>query len=384
MTDYLLPCALCGCTKIPKRQGNGAGDYWLECIECGMSTRLREDGNGIKDWNRRPTTESDKQEAVKPCTCHPDDNPPVPCAQQYALNECRAESDKQERAAWSAITIEAAAYIEDAANCLRDPDAKRAAKGAAEFVRKRRREILGAKSDKQEALDFEATWEKARVMDETPKTVARFIWDSAKAMSDKQEAVACKGTYHCDGLQELVDALERADSKGYLPSACREAWEAFDFRAVLAESDKQEAVGVAVNMPGTDGFTMACFKAADVPVGTKLYAHPIASAESDKQEALGYTSQQMLNGISDRWPVIVYKTADKEYSVPVYAHPIASADANHEFEWPKLPRLPDPMMYSPQNGLPMFSGHQMQGYANAYGEAVRIAANRASEEGEKS
>lgn len=284
MNDYLLPCALCGCTKIPKRQGNGAGDYWLECIECGMSTRLREDGNGIKDWNRRPTTESDKQEAVKPCTCHPDDNPPVPCAQQYALNECRAESDKQERAAWSAITIEAAAYIEDAANCLRDPDAKRAAKGAAEFVRKRRREILGAKSDKQEALDFEATWEKARVMDETPKTVARFIWDSAKAMSDKQEAV-----------------------------------------------------GVAVNMPGTDGFTMACFKAADVPVGTKLYAHPIASA-----------------------------------------------DANHEFEWPKLPRLPDPMMYSPQNGLPMFSGHQMQGYANAYGEAVRIAANRASEEGEKS
>lgn len=26
----------------------------------------------------------------RPCTCHPDDNPPVPCAQKYALNECRA------------------------------------------------------------------------------------------------------------------------------------------------------------------------------------------------------------------------------------------------------------------------------------------------------
>lgn len=26
----------------------------------------------------------------KPCTCHPDDNPPVPCPQKYALNECRA------------------------------------------------------------------------------------------------------------------------------------------------------------------------------------------------------------------------------------------------------------------------------------------------------
>ena len=24
-----------------------------------------------------------------PCTCHPDDNPPVPCPHMYALNECR-------------------------------------------------------------------------------------------------------------------------------------------------------------------------------------------------------------------------------------------------------------------------------------------------------
>ena len=26
----------------------------------------------------------------KPCTCHPDDNPPVPCPQKYALSECKA------------------------------------------------------------------------------------------------------------------------------------------------------------------------------------------------------------------------------------------------------------------------------------------------------
>ena len=26
----------------------------------------------------------------KPCTCHPDDNPPVPCPQKFALSECRA------------------------------------------------------------------------------------------------------------------------------------------------------------------------------------------------------------------------------------------------------------------------------------------------------
>jgi hypothetical protein len=38
----------------------------------------------------------------------------------------------------------------------------------------------------------------------------------------------------------------------------------------------QAPVGVAGTMPGTgDGFTMACFKASDVPLGTKLYAAPI-------------------------------------------------------------------------------------------------------------
>lgn len=30
---------------------------------------------------------------AKPCTCHPDDNPPVPCAKQYALSECRSVAD---------------------------------------------------------------------------------------------------------------------------------------------------------------------------------------------------------------------------------------------------------------------------------------------------
>ncbi|WP_186065073.1 Lar family restriction alleviation protein [Burkholderia gladioli] len=54
---HLLPCPFCGCTKVPKRQGNGIGDYWLECFDCGASTRLREDGAGMeKDWNRRASS----------------------------------------------------------------------------------------------------------------------------------------------------------------------------------------------------------------------------------------------------------------------------------------------------------------------------------------
>ena len=34
---------------------------------------------------------------AKPCTCHPDDNPPVPCAKQYALSECRSIADKEQK-----------------------------------------------------------------------------------------------------------------------------------------------------------------------------------------------------------------------------------------------------------------------------------------------
>lgn len=30
---------------------------------------------------------------LKSCTCHPDDAPPVPCAQKYALSECRAKPE---------------------------------------------------------------------------------------------------------------------------------------------------------------------------------------------------------------------------------------------------------------------------------------------------
>lgn len=31
----------------------------------------------------------------RPCTCHPDDNPPVPCPQRYALSECRKAAQQE-------------------------------------------------------------------------------------------------------------------------------------------------------------------------------------------------------------------------------------------------------------------------------------------------
>ncbi|HGL4258443.1 TPA: hypothetical protein ACKE3D_002123 [Burkholderia dolosa] len=47
--------------------------------------------------------------------------------------------------------------------------------------------------------------------------------------------------------------------------------------ATVAPAVDAQPVGVAGTMPGTDGFTMAAFKASEVPVGTPLYT----SAQSE-------------------------------------------------------------------------------------------------------
>ena len=48
---------------------------------------------------------------------------------------------------------------------------------------------------------------------------------------------------------------------------------------------ESEPVGEAGEMPGSNGgFTMAAFKAVDVPIGTKLYAHPPHREGEDSAE----------------------------------------------------------------------------------------------------
>lgn len=44
------------------------------------------------DWRekREPPHKACEQELERACTCHPDDNPPVPCPRKFALTECRA------------------------------------------------------------------------------------------------------------------------------------------------------------------------------------------------------------------------------------------------------------------------------------------------------
>jgi len=52
-----------------------------------------------------------------------------------------------------------------------------------------------------------------------------------------------------------------------------------------AQVRRHEAVGEAGCMPGTEGFTMACFRATDVPVGTKLYTAPASQPDSKVKQA---------------------------------------------------------------------------------------------------
>lgn len=60
-------------------------------------------------------------------------------------------------------------------------------------------------------------------------------------------------------------------------------------------SEQNKEVGVAGTMPGTNGFTMACFHAKDVPVGTKLYIVSQSPASIPEQAASieGLTEKQI-------------------------------------------------------------------------------------------
>lgn len=51
----------------------------------------------VKQWKPLPDTlglltqiDNMVSGLARPCTCHPDDSPPRPCAKRYALSECKA------------------------------------------------------------------------------------------------------------------------------------------------------------------------------------------------------------------------------------------------------------------------------------------------------
>lgn len=69
---------------LPSR--NGVNERYVERWETGL---ICEWSTYPPDWGQQFLGPLDRPRA---CTCHPDDNPPVPCAQKFALTECRAAS----------------------------------------------------------------------------------------------------------------------------------------------------------------------------------------------------------------------------------------------------------------------------------------------------
>ena len=52
-------------------------DYLADISDTARKVAMRERASPVGEVTNRP------------CTCHPDDNPPVPCPKKYALDECR-------------------------------------------------------------------------------------------------------------------------------------------------------------------------------------------------------------------------------------------------------------------------------------------------------
>ena len=96
-------------------------------------------------------------------------------------------------------------------------------------------------------------------------------------MTDAKEMLA---------LADRIDATKRSwlPIAGHVVNVTFGLHEADQISAALrlaAQSAPRDEVGVAGNMPGTTGFTMAAFEAAKVPVGTKLYASASVSSTDE-------------------------------------------------------------------------------------------------------
>lgn len=72
------------------------------------------------DWGQQFIGPLDRP---RPCTCNPDDSPPVPCPQKFALAECRAASARPEALripdGWKLVPLEPTLEMKEAAAMYR-------------------------------------------------------------------------------------------------------------------------------------------------------------------------------------------------------------------------------------------------------------------------
>lgn len=113
-------------------------------------------------------------------------------------------------------------------------------------------------------------------------------------------------TTHSDTEKMLTEGRVTGMQLGLGRLSDKHLWQIFTamdaVRTPPHPTEVGEAVGEAGSMPGTAGFTIACFKASDVPIGTKLYSAqglhvytPPASVDGKTQE---YTLRAMAMNYS--------------------------------------------------------------------------------------
>ncbi|WP_322080138.1 hypothetical protein [Burkholderia cenocepacia] len=115
----------------------------------------------------------------------------------------------------------------------------------------------------------------------------------------------------------------------------------------------------------------------------KLWEAP-APSPADERAALSdqdiYDKFSFLEGLVNESTYV--QIADTAIEIARAASANETADERVAFEWPLLPLLPETVITT-ADGEAVFTAHQMQGYANAYGEMVRARAASANETGAK-
>lgn len=130
-------------------------------------------------------------------------------------------------------------------------------------------------------------------------TDERIEWTPVQKMYDPAPGMAVSAL-----AREIVDALVADEKDGgydltagmFGPSFSNlvRRWAAAELIAQI--SNQSPLIGEAAKMPGTSGFTMACFDAADVPLGTKLFARCGPGLTNAQRDVLNERSNQIKRG----------------------------------------------------------------------------------------
>ena len=121
-----------------------------------------------------------------------------------------------------------------------------------------------------EAAEKERDWNAERLEDAIEEWTAL----RAELETERMRLTACGVV----AMSNTTDSAKQARdmSQEYWSASCSDVARMVDenikLRAKIEQMEKQAPAGVAGSMPGAPGFTMACFSADEVPVGTKLYA----------------------------------------------------------------------------------------------------------------